>query len=191
MTDRSDSAPDSSSPPGRNARIVIIVLGVLIVLLLGAILLVLAQDDDDGDVAATGSTVTTPAAVTTTAPPPPATTIAPSTTDAPVPGPECSAATLFAAVDAAGGIAAADAQVADFECTPTSAGDLAGGYAWARLTAAGVDPLVVFFTAYAGDAAAGGATFSDWEVLTYGSDVACDDQIPAVACDLMPGAPRR
>lgn len=177
------TGPPSAPPsPPERSRIVLIVLGVIAVILLGAILVVLLQDDDDdGEVSTAGPSVTTSAPATTTA--------------GSVPGPECSADALLDAVHAEGeagfGIAAEGSEVVEFECTPTSAGDVAGGYAWARLMAPDLDPLIVFFTAYAGNEPEGGATFSDWQVLFYGSDVACEDQIPAAACDLMPGAPRR
>jgi len=183
MAEISGPPSASSSPAGQRSRILLIVLGVIVVILLGAILVVLVQDDgdDDGEVSTAGPSVTSSAPATTTA--------------GSVPGPECSADALLDAVHAEGeagfGIAAEGSEVVEFECTPTSAGDFAGGYAWARLMAPDLDPLIVFFTAYAGNEPDGGATFSDWQVLFYGSDVACEDQIPAAACDLLPGAPRR
>ena len=114
--------------------------------------------------------------------------------------PECSAAALLAAADRGVGGPGADAavvhdpdrSVTSFACTAASMGDLVGGYAWARVEAGSLDPLVVFYSAYADQAADGGAAFSEWEVLSWGIDATCDDdgEIPTEACDLLTGAPR-
>jgi hypothetical protein len=111
----------------------------------------------------------------------------PTTTSVPD-EPECSAEALLAAAQDVG--IAEGAYVADFGCTPAAMGDLYGGYAWAWVEAPEADPTDVFYTAYVGQGDEG-PVFGEWEVLTYGTDVTCDDDIPAEACDLLTEAPRR
>jgi hypothetical protein len=163
-----------------------IVVGIVALLLVGTLAFLALRDDDSEETATTGPTTT--AATTTTTPPEADTSPTDPTDVGSISAPECSTTALLAAVD--DDIAAEDAEVTDFACTPASASGL-GIYAWAQLEAAGVDPLIVFFAAYEGDPPAGGPTDVDWRVLTYGSDVACEDEIPVEACDLLTGAPRR
>jgi hypothetical protein len=108
--------------------------------------------------------------------------------------PECSAEALLAAADSGVGSPGADAaaihdpdrSVTSFACTAASLGDLVGGYAWARVEAGSLDPLVIFYSAD------GGAAYGEWEVLSWGMDATCDEdgEIPVEACDFLTGVPR-
>ena len=108
--------------------------------------------------------------------------------------PECSAEALLAAADSGVGSPGADAaaihdpdrSVASFACTAASLGDLVGGYAWARVEAGSLDPLVIFYSAD------GGAAYGEWEVLSWGMDATCDEDggVPVEACDFLTGVPR-
>lgn len=183
----------SRSPGGRwLGGVPSIALGVLVVFLVGGC----GSSDPTSDDGTTAAAVTTSVAVTTTAAVTTSvavtTTAATTTTGADpadVSEPECSAEALLAAGDSgiAGGVTG---DVTSFGCTPVSMGDLYGGYAWALVEAPAVDPLVVFYAAYVGEAAEGGGVFGSWEVLSYGGDVTCDEEIPAEACDFFAGAPR-
>lgn len=156
---------------GVSGRVVWIVLLALLVLVLGAC-------SDSDSTAGDDSTTSQASAATSTVPD------GPEPTSAPVPKePECSAEALLAAaqnVDIAEG-----SRVAVFACTPASAGDLYGGYAWALVEAPEADSADVLYTAYVGQGDEG-PVFGEWEVLTWGTDVACDQtEIPAEACEML------
>jgi hypothetical protein len=190
MSDPAPPPDQPASPRSPSSTGWIVAFVVVAVLLAVAVAYIVLRDDDGDDEAATQGSPSTTATTSTTA----ATTTEPSAEDgsdgpgdegdAPVEA-ECSADALLAAVDP--DVAPEDQGVADYACTPASAGDLAGGYAWAKLVAPGVDPADAFFVVTT-DGATGDV---GWQMLDYGTAVFCEDSMPAEACDLLPGAPRQ
>ncbi len=75
-----------------------------------------------------------------------------------------------------------------FACTPSTGAY--SGFAWARLRAPAVDPLVVFYNLVP-DVQPGQPTVERWQVISHGSAIVCEDSMPPAACDALPGIPRR
>jgi len=187
---------DTPAPPRapRSNRLApgwLIAFGLVVLLLLAGILYALLRNDRTDGLATDSTSTSTVTSISTS------TSASASTSASTAPATsastagdrqlDCSAAALQAAVPA--DVLAADAQVADFACTPAALGDYAGGFAWARFESAGVDPLNVFFKAYVGEPFPGSPPFGQFSVITYGSAVVCEEQMPAQACALMPTAP--
>jgi hypothetical protein len=196
MTDveTTPAAPPPESE-GQSAKTWAIAFAVIAAVLGVVLAVVLLRNDDTEDTATTDTTETTATptspATEPTEPDAPAAPASPTTSPATeIVGPECSAAALMESIDA--GIAGDDATVVDFECTPGSASDRLGGdYAWALVEAPDTDAIIVLFAGYQGDGPDGGPATVDWRVLTYGSDVACEDELSTEVCDALPRAPSR
>ena len=146
--------------------------------LLALLVLVLGACSESDSTAGDDSTTSQASAATSTVPD------GPEPTSAPVPEePECSAEALWAAAPRSD--LPEGANITEFACTPASAGDLYGGYAWALVEAPEADGADILYTAYVGQGDEG-PDFGEWEVLTWGTDVACDQtEIPVEACDML------
>lgn len=100
---------------------------------------------------------------------------------------ECTAADLRAAVDP--GVLADGAEVVTYACTPSSLDGVDDAYAYARFEAPDVGSIDVLFQTTA-LVEPGSPTVVDWQLVNYGSAIACDDSFPPAACDQLTGVPR-
>jgi hypothetical protein len=100
---------------------------------------------------------------------------------------ECTASDLSAAVPA--DVLAEGAQVTTFACTPSSLEGTDSAFAFLRAEAPGAEPVDVLFTAVP-VVEPGSPTVVDWQAITWGSAVVCEEHMPTEACDELPDVPR-
>jgi hypothetical protein len=182
---------EDADAPSSNKKGWQVAFGVVTALLVIAViaLIVLAGDDDSDETSTAGttstvSTATTISASTTSSA---AADSSPTSADSEPVDLECSSSALLDVIDPS--VVASDGVISEYACAPATVGDPIDAYAWARVTAPNVNDLVVLYSGYVGTEPAAPMPV-EWTVLAYGSDITCQEYIPAASCDMLPGVPR-